>query len=442
MVTDNFDAYFPNYIDKAIYQSTISKIKEEIEEKISQYNLSEEEIICVKELLEKRLQRCVIPAGTAVGVITSQSIGERQTQLCLDSFHSSGLSLSTVTTGVPRFMQLINCSSQTKSTCKFKLRKKVKNIAEVQTIINSSIRRIYFKDMIKNVSIGTYEKNLKPWYECFEFFFPLPKGSRDNKEMITVSYTLDKNILYRNKLSLSVIRRKLENEIEDDIVIMNSPLYLCQIDLIIPKELFFKYIHDSNEVIDSYFDNHFEDFIKIFYINILKQKIDNIPICGIDKINDYYIDIENGEYIISTEGSNLESIYKLDYIDKSSVQSSDLWDVFNIFGIEGARKFLIEELFKVVSSDGNFINGCHISLLADTMCNSGSLTSISRYGIKKDEKSVLSKSSFEESLDHFTQACLFQEEDKINSISASIMTAKHAIVGSGLCKIIPNWNLF
>ena len=41
--------------------------------------------------LKKQLAKTLVPAGDAVGVITAQSVGERQTQMTLNTFHRAGL---------------------------------------------------------------------------------------------------------------------------------------------------------------------------------------------------------------------------------------------------------------------------------------------------------------------------------------------------------------
>lgn len=442
--------YIPNYIDESIQSIVLSNLKKNFYTKlrlVQSKNFTAEEKFAIQEALLKRLERTFIPPGTAIGVLASQSIGERQTQLCLDSFHSSGLSLSTTTTGVPRFLQLINCSKEAKgSTCSFRLKDGHTSIYQIQKTIGSSLREIKFKDIINSYEISfTTEK--KAWYDIYEYFFPSPKSCL-RKKYITLSYSLKKEALYRNHLSLSYIQEKLKNEIKN-VQILVSPLQLGQIDILIDYEIFNNYLNDTNEkkkfnIEDlSYINSNLNLFIKIFYINVLKPKIEDIHISGIDRIVDYYIDkMGSNEYKISTVGTNIENILKLNFIDENSLKSTDMWGVYNLLGIEAARKFLMEELLQVVSSDGNFINTCHVSLLADSMTYSGTLNSISRYGIKKESKSILSKSTFEESLDHFKKASLFSEQENINSISSCIMTGKHSKVGSGLCDITIDWNKF
>ena len=136
----------------------------------------------------------------------------------------------------------------------------------------------------------------------------------------------------------------------------------------------------------------------------------------------------------------MTDILTLPYIDIFSVKSNNMWEIYNIFGIEGARKFLIEEFINIVSNDGTFINPSHIYLLVDVMTFYGNIQSISRYGIKKENCSVLTRATFEESLDHFSKAAFFSETENINSVSASVMCGKRSKCGSGINNILINWD--
>jgi DNA-directed RNA polymerase II subunit RPB1 len=116
-----------------------------------------------------------------------------------------------------------------------------------------------------------------------------------------------------------------------------------------------------------------------------------------------------------------------------------MWEVYNTMGIEATREFLIEEFTNVVSSDGTFINPSHILLLVDVMTYQGNITSVSRYGMKKEQMGVLSRASFEESLDQFCNAGFYSEKDLIKSVSANIMVGKRSSIGSGLCGLMMDW---
>ena len=62
--------------------------------------------------IEKSYRSSMIQAGESVGVICAQSIGEKQTQTTLITFHRAGQSEKTMTSGVPRFQELINATKK------------------------------------------------------------------------------------------------------------------------------------------------------------------------------------------------------------------------------------------------------------------------------------------------------------------------------------------
>ncbi|KAL9254181.1 DNA-directed RNA polymerase III subunit 1-like protein, partial [Drosera capensis] len=61
--------------------------------------------VCNERLRSKRVE-----AGTAIGAISAQSIGEPGTQMTLKTFHFAGVASKNVTLGVPRIKEIINAS--------------------------------------------------------------------------------------------------------------------------------------------------------------------------------------------------------------------------------------------------------------------------------------------------------------------------------------------
>ena len=70
------------------------------------------------------------------------------------------------------------------------------------------------------------------------------------------------------------------------------------------------------------------------------------------------------------------------------------------------------------------------------MTASGTITSVSRYGMKRDQAGPLAKASFEESLDNFMKAGAYCEVDNLSGCSASIMVGKPVNVGTGISKLL------
>ena len=112
---DEFDNYFPKYLDNEMRNIIISNLKNVLVNEFKQHKIYKETLPSLKSQIKKYIQNAIVPSGEMVGVICAQSIGERQTQLTLNSFHSAGLNVSMVTTGVLRFLEILNATKEPKS---------------------------------------------------------------------------------------------------------------------------------------------------------------------------------------------------------------------------------------------------------------------------------------------------------------------------------------
>ena len=87
------------------------------------------------------------------------------------------------------------------------------------------------------------------------------------------------------------------------------------------------------------------------------------------------------------------------------------------------------------------INVCHAVLLVERMTFAGSISSITRYTMKKDENGPFGKASFEETMDNFLNAAAKGEIEPTESVSASIVCGKRACIGTGLSNLKINLDL-
>jgi len=69
--------------------------------------------------IENKYNKSLTTPGECVGVIGAQSIGEPTTQMTLNTFHYAGIAEKDVTTGVPRFNELINATKRPKTKCSY-----------------------------------------------------------------------------------------------------------------------------------------------------------------------------------------------------------------------------------------------------------------------------------------------------------------------------------
>ena len=140
---------------------------------------------------------------------------------------------------------------------------------------------------------------------------------------------------------------------------------------------------------------------------------------------------EKDEWYIETDGSNFKKLLGHPIIDMTRLHSNNVWDIFETLGIEAAREFLINEFLNIMTG----INSCHVKLLVEKMTYNGTINSISRYTLRKDESGPLSKISFEESVDGFIRAAFATDVEKLKGVSGSIITGKRAHMGTGMLEL-------
>lgn len=383
----------------------------------------------LKNEIERQYYKTLIQPGESVGILTAQSIGERQTQSTLNTFHSTGISMKTVITGVPRFAELLNATTSPKAqSCIIFFKEKYNNITQLRRRINNKIVDINLSTLtLKTEFVQNRQSSveLDSWYELFDDIY-----GKDYLEYNSyIRFFLNKETLYRYFLSIEEIAYQLEENFKD-IKCVPSPDEEGILDVWI----------DLSEINNDIEYLTLEECILTYVEDNAIPEIMRTRICGISGIYNIFPEKRKDEWIVETEGSNLKTLLSLDIVDKVRTLSNNMWEIYDVLGIEAARNFLIEEFGSVVSSDGTYVNDSHIILLVDIMTYSGRITSINRYGLKKENCGPFAKASFEESLENFTKAGIFGEVEEIKGISASVVLGKNAKIGSGLCDILIDIN--
>jgi len=421
--------HVPAFLPMEMRDKFLSNILNPLREKLARAEVVEhpQTVEKLREAVQESIQRSVAQAGEGVGVVCAQSIGERQTQLTLNSFHQSGLAVATVVTGVPRFLELLNATKDPKmSSNQFRLTKTVQNPKSMRNILGHSIVHVSFQDLVVRDSVHQ-EKEEEVWYGAFETVY----SNQFREYQACLSFHVDMKKIHQYGIDPTMIAEKLEAQFSD-ICCVFSPIHIGQFDVFVDTT------HVTlPESAPSFLTK--ENYIRIYLEDIVKVKLFEVKVCGLQGIRNLHTLKDDNGFYVETEGSNLEGLISLPFVDISSVRSNNMWDIYRIMGIEATREFLIEEFTMIVSSDGTFINPSHILLLVDIMTHHGTINSISRYGLKKEQVGVLSRSSFEESLDHFCNAGFYAEKEPVKAVSAAIMCGKRSKVGSGLCSLLMDW---
>ena len=328
--------------------------------------------------------------------------------MTLNTFHSAGLAISTVLTGVPRFSELLNATKEPKSIlCNVYMKDSGQTINEIRETIGNKIRCIYLQNIMDGYEIDV-DNNCEWWYDDYCILYDNYDHLNYN---ICIKITLDKEKMFNNFIDTTFVVDKLRD--------------------FVPHVIYF----DNNVHLFYEQDSEYNDYYLLNDI-ILPDLIDT-HICGIKNIHDFfYQKDDNNNWYITCDGSNMNELFKLDFINIFNTCSNNMWEIYKLFGIEAVRQFLIDEFMYVVSSDGTYINERHVKLLVDVMTQHGMITSISRYGMKKDNSGPIAKASFEQSLDNFIKASFYCEKEKLNGVSSNIMCGKKTQIGTNMCDLL------
>lgn len=343
-----------------------------------------------KDILAKKYRTSIIAPGESVGIICAQSIGQMNTQMTLNSFHHAGISEAAMTAGVPKFQELLSVTRNPKIT---------------NTSIFFSCRPNTFNDVVSlcnNIKHLTLKDGVLNWCnhgDCVEFHFRW-------------------KVLYRYGVYPQDIANRIGKAFGDvDVEVKRSRgsnILALFVNPVSPS-----LVNDAE------------------YINeaVIPPLLD-VSISGIQNVDHIFYEkkrTEEGEeeWFVRTVGSDYEKIMLFPGVDFERTVSNNIWDVYEMLGVEAARESLRQEFSSIMGS----INSAHTSILIDRMTYSGLINSISRYTLKNENSSVLGKASFEESLENFLQASLAGSVDSASGNSASIVLGKKSRAGTGFMKL-------
>ena len=389
----------------------------------------------LKRQLEQVYISSQIQPGESVGIITAQSIGEKQTQNNLNTFHKAGSSDNPVDT-VSNFAELLNATKAKQSKSMSSIvytKKKCDTIAKLRQTIGSSLVEITLDKIVLHNDekeedyVVHLNKADETWYQPFQLLY----NDRFRKYTDCISVKVNLEILYMYRLTLKDIVNILEVEYDEELACVFSPDNIARLDIFI----------DTNEI--NIPDNRDEECFDIEHIKeiyleeVVLPKLKNTHIAGIPGIENMYFqrekDIEGGgdNWYVEADGCNFPEILSNSIFDNTRCITSSVWDIYHTLGIEAAREFMIEQFQEIMPG----INGCHAMLLVDWMTSSGTICSITRYTHRNLDLGPLSKASFEETLDNFLKAGIYGQEETTAGVSAAIICGKRSGVGSGICQV-------
>lgn len=356
----------------------LAAVKANLPEKVTKAQLKK-----VLDAVLSEYRSSMADPGESVGLVSAESIGEPGTQMTLNTFHFAGVAELNVTTGLPRLIEILD-GRKTISTESMEVYfkdpynkgKDIKRLAE-------SIKETKFAEFLKEISINMLETSMV--------------------------ISLDDEKLKNLALSGPKVVKVLEKSVK-------GYAFKCDGNTITVKP------SGKEEDLNSLYK--------------LKEKIKDIYISGIKGINQVLPVRRGEEYIVLTAGSNLKAVLKMEEVDEFRTITNDIFEIEKLFGIEAARQAIINEIMKVIRTQGLNVDIRHIMLIADTMCMSGRVLGINRYGIVKEKPSVLARASFETPIRHIMAASMVGEVDELNSVIENVMLNQPIPVGTGLPQLV------
>jgi DNA-directed RNA polymerase beta' subunit len=398
----------------------VNQVKTNMRKQLKDIKVHPSLIPRLKSELERIYFESLVNPGESVGIISAQSIGEKNTQSTLNTFHKAGLAEKSVTTGVPRLKQLLNATTTPKLVSyHIHFQEGNTNIQETRNTVSSQFIALTIKDISKRISI-CMDKQDEIWYKPFEILH-----NSDFKQCngVCISLELNSDKLFMYKMSPKDIAEKIEDQFSDYHCVF-SPMTYCQVDVFIsadkikiPKERV-GYITTDNAV-------------EICLEEVVQKNIEELYVCGIIGIDEGFYEKNEGVWFLETQGKYSKKtdtyldILAHPKVDSKLTLSNNIWDIFTVLGIEATRLYLISEFLTIM--DG--VNNCHPTLLANRMTFSGTVESVSRYTMRK-EPQVLLRASFEETMDNFISASFFSEKDDTKGMSASMICGKPPTLGT------------
>ncbi len=376
----------------------------ELKEKLQNLRLPPAEATKVAREVARRFRRAEVDPHESVGIVAAQSIGEPGTQMTLRTFHYAGVAEMNVTLGLPRLIELVD-ARRVPSTPMMTVHvdKKLRNDREAVQKIALQIEVTTVPDV---ASIGTVVEDLK------------------------VIVTPQAALLEARGVKRSDIERSLTENLDPRLFEVRSAggggeTRSFEIHL---KESAAGATKTKKE--ESVEEMPFKKLL------IASEEAKGIQIKGVSSIRRALIRKEKDEYVIYTEGSNLEGVIEIEGVDPVRTTTNSIFEVYRVYGVEAARAALILEANRTLAEQGLGVDIRHLMLVSDVMTNEGDIRAIGRHGISGKKTSVLARAAFEITAAHLLRAAITGEVDELRGVAENIIVGQPITLGTGAVNLV------
>lgn len=399
-------------------------------------NVPEKITEALLDFIEHRITSAMSTTCESVGCIAAQSIGEPCTQMTLNTFHTAGVSAKNVTLGIPRFKELLDATKTPKTPCTtLRMRRPYRQAFNVVDYIANTLPLTRLGDVIQMCDIvddpatsdGSTSIADDAWIVRTEHMLH-ENGDERNASRFVIRMICARDVMRRRHLTPPVIRRVLSER-------LGSRAGVCSSEVNAVEWVIRIRLNHICEIVE--FGGISEMILNQQVLNML---LDVVVVSGHPNVTDASVgeapsDDADTEYVVHAFGNVLLDCNVSDCVDWTRCTSNDIWEVYNLLGIEACAHVLFEEMTHVVSFDGTYIDPRHISLIVDSICRGGNILPLNRHGINRTDKSPLMRCSFEETTDVLCEAAMFAQHENASGVTTSIMSGQLARFGTGMTNV-------
>ncbi|RLI79509.1 DNA-directed RNA polymerase subunit A'' [Archaeoglobales archaeon] len=358
------------------------KVKEEINAELEKFNVKKTQARKIVERCFQAYLHNLIEPGEPAGIVAAQSIGEPGTQMTMRTFHYAGVAEIDVTLGLPRLIEIMDVRKNPSTPMMtIRLTKEYANNREKAREVANRIEATYILDIAEVVT--------------------------DIRNMQIV-VKLDPNAMERKQLSFEEVKRKIEKglkvSVEED--------------------------RENMQLIIQIKEPSYKTLMTTF------EKLRKMVLMGIKEIRRVIIRKEDDEYVLYTEGSNLKKVMKIKGVDFARTITNNIYEIYEVLGIEGARSAIIREAKSTLEEQGLEVDDRHIMLVADAMTSAGELRQIGRHGVAGEKQSILARAAFEMTVNNLLDAAIRGDVDNLTGITENIIVGQPIKLGTGDVELV------
>jgi DNA-directed RNA polymerase subunit A" len=354
------------------------KVQIELENKVANLDITKKEFDAICENVIESYERSLVEPGEAVGTVAAQSIGEPGTQMTLRTFHYAGVAELSVTQGLPRLIEIVDARNNPSTpTMKIPLDSEIAGDRKGARDIARKIEMVRVESVASNFSIDLIRQ--------------------------AIDIRLDPELMEDKGLEVEGVAKAIQDKIKAKGEVEAG-------DNVI-------YVYPASDTLSD--------------LQRLNDKIRDIRVKGIDDVTHVVIRKEGDEYVLYTEGSNIEDALEIEGVDPDRVHTNNLREIHQILGIEATRNAIIKEAMDVLNEQGMDVDVRHIILVADMMTADGTIQQIGRHGISGSKHSALARAAFEVTVNHLLGAGITGTKDPLKGITENVILGQLIPLGTG-----------